>query len=131
MSTPVTATQLRALVVLGGMIGTAARYGLYEAWPADGTGFPATTLAVNAIGAGLLGLLVASAPGASPGLQQFARVGVLGGFTTFSTFAVELATRIRDDRVAVTAAYVVTMTVTGVAAAALGLRLGGRLRVQP
>lgn len=128
MSSAAPATQLRVLVVLGGMIGTAARYGVYELWPVDGSGFPATTLAVNALGAGLLGLLVAKLPSASPHVQQFARVGVLGGFTTFSTFAVELATRVRDDRVGLTLTYLAAMTLLGVAAATAGLRFGGHPR---
>ena len=81
------------LVALGGALGSAARYGLTQAaglWlPA---GFPFGTFVVNAVGCAAFGAIagVAEARGLlTPELRAFWLAGVLGGFTTFSSYAFE------------------------------------------
>lgn len=79
-------------VGLGGFAGSVCRYlvGLLPVQPADG--FPVKTLCINVADAFTLGLLAALAartPALPPRLMPLLRVGVCGGFTTFSTFALE------------------------------------------
>lgn len=83
------------LVLVGGILGTAAREGLTLVVPAIG-GFPSTILAINCVGAFLLGLLLESLlrAGHDAGARRMLRLmlgtGFLGGFTTYSTFAVDV-----------------------------------------
>jgi len=83
------------LVALGGGLGASLRY-LVGQWTAAnlGPGFPLGTWAVNIIGGLAMGLLVAvlaRAAEAEP-LRLLLGVGVLGGFTTFSAFSLEVVT---------------------------------------
>jgi len=79
-------------ICLGGAIGTGGRY-LLSGWLARvaGAGFPYGTLTVNLLGSFLLSLVmqVALASGLSPSLRLFVAVGLVGGFTTYSTFNYE------------------------------------------
>lgn len=80
-------------ICLGGAVGTGARY-LLSGWLARtaGIGFPWGTLAVNVIGSFLLGLIMQIALGTdllSPTLRLTLTTGVMGGFTTYSTFNYE------------------------------------------
>ena len=79
-------------VGLGGFVGSVLRY-LVSMIPLEHeSGFPLVTLGINVLGAFLLGLIMTAA-GRSSGLDArtllFLKVGVCGGFTTFSTFALE------------------------------------------
>ena len=74
-------------VAAGGALGAAARYGVTRAWPTPQHGFPWATLAMNVVGCLAIGLLLGVERG--PLLRAFLGTGVLGGFTTFSTYAVE------------------------------------------
>lgn len=81
------------LVFLGGGLGATARYVLsgfvYEKL---GSGFPYGTLAVNLTGCFLIGILMSVFEGrflVNPTLRVFLTIGILGGFTTFSTFSYE------------------------------------------
>ncbi len=79
-------------VGLGGFVGSVLRY-LVSLVPLEHeSGFPLVTLGINVLGAFLLGLIMTAA-GRSSGLDArtllFLKVGVCGGFTTFSTFALE------------------------------------------
>lgn len=112
------------LVVGGGTLGTALRLGLALAIP-DAAGLPLSTLTANAVGALLIGVLAARLPTSSD-LRVFLATGMLGGFTTYSAFA--LAT-ITSPNPVISAAYALLTLGLGVAAAALGLRLGRRRRV--
>ncbi|WP_141003549.1 fluoride efflux transporter FluC [Nocardioides humi] len=81
-----------AVIALGGMLGAMARHRLELAWPMEASGFPWATFATNVAGSFLLGALmvvVQETRAAHPLLRPFAGVGVLGGFTTFSTYAVQ------------------------------------------
>lgn len=109
-----------AAVAAGGAVGASARYGVALLWPAGPGAFPWATLWTNAAGCALIGVLMVliseggrSAP--HPLLRPFAGVGVLGGFTTFSTYAVDFS-RLLDEGEAGTALAYAGLTVV----AALG-----------
>jgi fluoride exporter len=80
-------------IAIGGILGSEARYGLNTALPhADGT-FPWSTVLINASGCLLIGaLMVLLLELTSPHrlARPFLGVGVLGGYTTYSTFAVDV-----------------------------------------
>ena len=81
------------LVAVGGALGSVARYGVSRLWPAAPGGFPVPTLTVNLIGSFAIGLLymwlVGRAGMGYDGGRLFWMTGVLGGFTTYSAFALE------------------------------------------
>jgi fluoride exporter len=111
------------LVALGGALGALLRYGASLALPRqDAAAFPWTTLWVNLAGSLVIGLL-------APGLARHdaARllliVGVLGGFTTFSTFSLDALTLLHAHRYAALAAYMGASTAGGLALCALGWRI--------
>jgi CrcB protein len=90
------------LLLLGGGAGAVLRFAL-AAWVDQRTAppFPWGTLAVNAAGCFAIGLLVTLADERallSPGLRLFLIAGLLGGFTTFSTFGMETFQLIEDER---------------------------------
>lgn len=125
----------RALVAvgLGGAAGTLARAGLEAAWPHDAAHLPAATLTINLVGALLLGALTGflAAVGPDEGGRRLVRLaagtGLMGGLTTHSTYILEVARLLQHDRAALAAAYLLGSFAVGVAAAAVGLSLGGRL----
>jgi len=80
-------------IAAGGVCGSLARYGLARAFPQHRGGFPWTTLGINTGGCLLIGVLMVLVAEVWTGrrlLRPFLGVGVLGGFTTFSTYAVEI-----------------------------------------
>jgi fluoride exporter len=82
-----------ALISVGGALGALARYGLGVAWPHESGDFPWTTWAVNISGCFLMGILMTSLARHRPRqlyLRPFLGVGILGGYTTFSTSIVDL-----------------------------------------
>jgi len=114
-------------VALGGAVGAPLRHGLGLAVPASPSGFPTGTLLINVVGCLLLGALVESlALRARPGTpasryaRPFAGSGLLGAFTTYSTFAVETDRLLAAGRAAPALAYVVASLVGGLLAAAAG-----------
>lgn len=112
-------------VLAGGLLGTAARLTVDVVLPHQGASFPLGTLLVNLAGSFLLGLLVARVwPIAPEWLRAGLGPGLLGSFTTFSALAVSAVELTASGVGAVAVGYVVASVVGGVAAAALGLRLG-------
>jgi CrcB protein len=79
-----------------------------------GHGFPWPVLLINVAGSALLGVVLAR--GVQPALRDGIGIGFCGGFTTFSTFAVEVATFMRDDRVVMAAVYAAVSVVGAVVA---------------
>jgi CrcB protein len=118
------------LIFVGGAIGTGLRYAAFRIWVHRPGTFPTTTLVVNCVGALILGAFAVIAVGSRNDADWHAlfRVGLLGGFTTFSAYTVELAEFIRDDRLAIAASYAGAMTALGVTSIVAGMRLGHRLR---
>lgn len=119
-----------AAIAVGGALGAAARYGAGRAWP-DPPGTVAwTTLGVNVLGCLLIGVLmpiVVERARGHPLLRPLLGTGVLGGFTTFSTYATDTQSLLAAGRWGPAIGYL-TLTLTGaVAAVALGQLLGRRL----
>ncbi|MEU0055788.1 CrcB family protein [Streptomyces sp. NPDC006334] len=82
-----------AAVAVGGGLGAAARYAAALHWPTPAGGFPWTTLWVNAAGCAVIGLfmvVITEELTVHRLVRPFFGTGVLGGFTTFSTYAVDL-----------------------------------------
>ncbi len=115
------------LVAMGGALGSVARYGAYRMWPMGASGWPVATLTVNLVGSFAIGLLymyVAARAGSAENARLFWMTGVLGGFTTYSAFAIETVLL----GISMTALGYVAVTVLGcLAAAILGVKVGGAL----
>ena len=120
-------------VAAGGALGAVARY-LASGWVArlaPGSRFPWGTLVVNVSGAFVLGVVMAATTSGrlsmSPAARTFVTIGVLGAFTTFSTFSYETleAIRLRDWGLGL--ANVMASLVVGLAACWVGLMVGDRL----
>lgn len=113
------------LVFLGGGIGSVLRYALAGAVQARTDGFPFGTLAVNAAGCLAIGLLwgVAEARGVPAGAHARVLIfaGLLGGFTTFSSFGLETLLLVETGRWPEALAYAGASLVGGVTLVAAGL----------
>jgi fluoride exporter len=115
-----------AAVAVGGALGALARWGIGLAWPTPHDGFPTATLLINVVGCLLMGVLVvhvAEVREAHPLVRPFLGVGVLGGFTTFSTFAVDAQQLLVGGRLGVALGYLAATVLGSVGAVALGLAL--------
>ena len=113
------------LVCLGGAVGTGARY-LIAIWAprALGTSFPYATLIVNALGSFLLGAIMhvgLTTTWLSPTARLVLATGVMGGFTTYSTFNYETTEYLRNGAFALAAANVAATLLLCLAAGVLGL----------
>jgi len=115
-------------VAAGGAAGSVLRY-LASRWvPADGSSFPWNTLLVNVVGCGLLGLFIGAADSrmtVSPEIRSMVSIGLLGGFTTFSTFGHQTVLLWQDGRMLAAAANVALSVCTGLLAAWAGWRIAG------
>ncbi|HEX7117602.1 MAG TPA: fluoride efflux transporter CrcB [Longimicrobiales bacterium] len=113
-------------IAAGGAFGALARFGLV-AWVHGwaGAAFPWGTLAVNATGSLCLGLAARLFEGvAAPAeVRAFVVVGLLGAFTTFSTFSYEAVSLIQGGAWARAAAYAFGSLLVGAAGVAIGLAL--------
>lgn len=114
-------------VALGGAVGASARYifGVMATHFAPGS-FPWGTFTVNITGSILVGVLAGLMTftwSPSPELRAFLIVGVLGGFTTFSAFSMEVALFIERDRLGFAALYLGATVVISVAGLFAGLKL--------
>lgn len=121
--------RLAPAVFLGGVVGTALRFGTDLVLPHSAEQFPAGTLVVNTLGAFVLGWLVAglwTRPAVPQWLKAALGPGLLGSFTTFSAVMVSLVSLASADSWALAAAYLAVTLTLGFAAAALGLWLGAR-----
>jgi fluoride exporter len=118
------------LAALGGALGALARWAAAEAFPAPPGSWPWATLLVNLSGCLLLGVLVAVLASRSPEpawVRPLLAVGVLGGYTTYSAFAVEVVQLVDGGAPALAAGYVVLSVVGGVAAVTVGALAGRRI----
>ena len=119
-------------VALGSALGGVGRYGLARQWPWVPGGWPTATMTVNLLGSfaiGLLSVVLSARAGGAETARLFWMTGVLGGFTTYSAFALETVTLAGAGEAMRAAAYVgVTVLVCLVAAfagRALGMMLAG------
>jgi fluoride exporter len=117
------------LVGLGGAAGSVVRYQLTlwirdRQWTAD---FPLPTLLINISGSFLLGLLAATLKDRTGPAYLLLGIGFCGGYTTFSTFSLEVADAIRNDHWGLAVLYVTSSVVAGFLAFAIavwGLKSG-------
>lgn len=113
-------------VALGGAIGASLRYlaGLAIVRLVGHTAFPVAILSVNVLGSFLMGVFVVAA--AHKGLTHISPLvmtGMLGGFTTFSTFSLEAVNLIERGDVGLAALYVGLSVAVSIMALALGMVL--------
>ena len=116
------------MVALGGALGSVIRYavaGLVQ--PAWWPGFPFGIFAVNITGGLAMGLITALAAlklNLTPEMRAFITTGVLGGYTTFSTFSLDSAMLIERGNYAQAGAYVIGSVVLSILALFAGLWIG-------
>lgn len=109
------------------MAGAAARHGILEIFPNTPGEFPWTTFLENLAGAFLLGLLLTLVVRGwrwrfEP--RPLLATGMLGAFTTFATFAVEITDLVDNGYLGVSVAYAAASLTAGLVAALAGIRLG-------
>ncbi len=110
------------LVAAGGVVGVVARYALGTTVSHET--LPWMTVAINVTGSFLLGLLTASGDGLPSEARTALSIGLLGGFTTFSTFSVDVLKQIEAGEAVKALVYVFASVVLGIGAAALGYYAG-------
>ena len=114
-------------VALGGALGASCRYGIGVAAAHFGSGqFPWGTFTVNVVGSFVLGVLVALmtfswSPSAE--MRAFVVVGVLGGFTTFSAYSLEVVLLMERDRLPLAAVFMLGTVGLSVIGLFAGMRL--------
>ena len=104
-----------AVIAAGGAAGAGARYLFGLAWPTPAGAFPASTLLINIAGCALIGILmvlITDVWSSRRLLRPFLGVGVLGGFTTFSTYALDIQKLVTGAH-PVTALLYLTLTPIG------------------
>ncbi|MDZ4746743.1 MAG: fluoride efflux transporter CrcB [bacterium] len=109
-------------VMIGGAIGSGLRYGMQILMPVTNDAFPFGTFLINVSGSfviGIVGGLLAINSISREGVL-FLAVGLCGGFTTFSTFSIELMNLIQAHRIWLAVLYALASTVLSVVAAFAG-----------
>jgi CrcB protein len=122
----------RTLVVIavGGAVGALARYGVGLVLPTVPGRFPWGTFLINVVGCLLIGVLMVLVTDVFTGwplLRPFLGVGVLGGFTTFSTYANEARGLLRPGSVPVAFGYLAGTLVSALLAVLVGMVVARRL----
>jgi fluoride exporter len=114
-------------VFAGGMAGAAARHALLLAYPNTPGQFPQTTFVENLLGALLLGVFLTVVLRGWRWrfeLRPLLATGLLGAFTTFATFTVEIGRLVEDGHLLVAATYGMASLAGGLAMALLGVWVG-------
>ena len=117
-------------VAAGGALGALAREAVAEAIPRQGAEFPWATLLTNVTGCFLIGVLMVLVIERWPDrhlVRPFFGTGILGGFTTFATYAVESRVLLAAGHFVTAAAYLVGTLVVGLVAVVAGLGLTERV----
>ena len=117
-------------VAVGGALGALARYGIGLLMPHPSGVFPWATFLINVLGGFLIGVLIVTVTERGrthPLARPFFVTGILGGFTTFSTYAVDAQQLIAAGRVGVAGAYLAGTLVAAVGATWVGLALARRV----
>lgn len=118
-----------AVVALGGGIGAAARYGASLLWPMQTGGFPWTTFWVNVVGCAVIGVfmvVITDGWAAHRLVRPFFGTGVLGGFTTFSTYTVDIERLVDAGRPGTGLAYLAATLVAALASVGLAVAAARR-----
>ena len=130
-------TTALAAIGAGGVVGTLLRAGAGALRPEAAGRVPTTTLAVNLVGALILGLLLGlfarreEAAGRPRVLRLALGTGVMGALTTHSTLMVQAARLLRGGHAAAGVGYLLVSAAAGIALAAAGLAVGARLGRAP
>ena len=121
--------QQAALVALGGAIGAVLRFGIGNI--IESSEFPLSTILVNVSGSFILGMLAVMAikNGYSEELMLFFGTGLLGAFTTMSTFSLETLTLVKNDNYTLALAYACISFILCILFAFIGWELGDRLEI--
>ena len=122
--------QVLAVIAVGGALGALARWALTEALPHDNSSFPWSTFLTNVSGClaiGVLMVLVVERWTDRPLARPFLGTGVLGGFTTFSTYAVETRGLFAASEAGLALLCLLGSVVVGLAAVVVGMRLTERV----
>ncbi len=116
-------------VACGGAIGSCLRYGVSLCYSGTYSLFAIPTFTVNVIGSFIIGLLFiyATTFDISPVLRVFLFVGLLGGFTTFSSFSLECINMLRSGYYAAAATYILASNIAGILSALGGIFLGNKI----
>jgi CrcB protein len=127
------ATPLRVIAVIaaGGAIGALSRYGVLLLLPTVPGRFPWGTFTINVVGCALIGVLMVLVTEVftdRPLLRPFVGVGILGGFTTFSTYANETRALLRPGSVPIAAAYLAGTLLCALLAVIAGMALTHAVR---
>src|SRR5688500_17446449 len=102
------------LLILGGALGTLCRYGVSLLTVKQDHSFPWSTFVVNLLGSFLIGFLWSKYSGnPSDAVRSFAFIGFLGGFTTFSSFALESMNLVNNGQTGIAVTYVLLTNVLG------------------
>jgi CrcB protein len=115
------------LVMTGGALGASARYGLSRALGGISASWPWPTFVANVVGGLLMGMLAAHVLRSGPdaeNMRLFVGVGLLGGFTTFSAFSLEMAQMIERGQMVLACGYALASVLLALAALFGGLALG-------
>jgi CrcB protein len=126
-SSPRTNPRAVLAVAIGGCIGGPLRYAAAQLFPDQPGEIPWAIFVVNVMGAALLGLLlvlVLESGWSRPYVREFAGVGVLGSFTTFSTWMLQSENLIEESHPQLAVAYLAGSLIVGLLAAIAGLTLG-------
>ncbi|MCX4429911.1 fluoride efflux transporter CrcB [Streptomyces sp. NBC_00271] len=118
-----------SVIAVGGAVGAGARYEAGQLWPTGSSAFPWTTLGINAVGCLIIGVfLVAVTEVWSPHhlLRPFFGTGVLGGFTTFSTYCADIERLVAQERAGIALAYLAVTVVAAMVAVTIGVAAGRR-----
>ena len=110
-------------VGIGGFIGAVCRYLIGMVPLKEGCTFPIKTFLINIAGSFLIGIITALAMKTDPLDSRtvlFLKVGLCGGFTTFSSFALETADLMKDGKIHLVALYTVLSVTFGVLAVFAG-----------
>lgn len=114
------------LVMTGGALGSALRYGVALALSPATSGFPTSTIIVNIVGSFVLGFIVGTVGTPleiHPTMRTLLGTGLCGGFTTYSAFSVETALLIEQEKHVVAGTYLASTLIGCSIAAWAGIAL--------
>ena len=118
------------VITLGGVIGALIRYQIGLWWPTPNGHFPTATLTINLIGCLVIGIfmvIINELTTPHQLLRPFFGTGVLGGFTTFSTYSMDITNLLREGHGGTALAYLAITAVGAVLAVSAGMLLTRRL----
>ena len=117
------------VVGTGGFIGAVCRYSVGMIPVKDGCAFPIRTLMINIAGSFIIGIIAALAMKTdflNPRIVLFLKVGICGGFTTFSSFALETTDLMKEGRLHLAVIYTALSVILGILAVFAGQEIVGK-----